>query len=171
MAAVQRRIKWYTMLLHWLVTFFGNLAGSLFVVAIIFGYGETFAAEPYKSQVIAFATKKQVAPDFGVVFIRGIGCNWLVCLACLLGIQGRDLTSKVVGIWLPTFAFVSLGFDHVVANMTFIPMAIWLGAPKISVSLYIWKGIIPTVLGNTVGGGLFCGKFQPQSDNISSKKS
>lgn len=64
----------------------------------------------------------------------------------------------MVGIWFPTFAFVSLGFDHVVANMTFIPLAIWLGAPKITVALYIWKGIIPTLLGNIIGGGLFVGR-------------
>jgi hypothetical protein len=93
-----------------------------------------------------------------MIFLRGIGCNWLVCLACFFSLQGRDLASKVIGIWWPTFAFVSLGFDHVVANMTFIPMAIWVGAPDISVGLYIWKGIIPTLLGNIVGGGVFCGK-------------
>lgn len=98
---------------------------------------------------------KQVKPDFHHVFLRGIGCNWLVCLACYFGMQGRDLTSKVLGIWWPIFAFVSLGLEHVVANMTFIPMAIWLGAPDISVGLYIWKGIIPSLIGNTVGAVLF----------------
>jgi formate/nitrite transporter len=157
-AALQRRLPWYKMLLHWFVTFWGNLAGSLFMVSIILGYGIVFSADPYKSEVITFATKKQVTPDFHEVFLRGIGCNWLVCLACFFGIQGRDLTSKVIGIWWPVFAFVSLGFDHVVANMTFIPMAIWLDAPGISVGLYIWKGIIPALIGNIIGGGLFCGE-------------
>ncbi|KAJ5340420.1 hypothetical protein N7541_009544 [Penicillium brevicompactum] len=147
------------MLIHWGVTFLGNLAGSLFVVAVIFGYGEVFSAEPFKSAVISFATKKQIVPHFHTIFLRGIGCNWLVCLACFFGFQGQDLASKVVGIWGPTFAFVSLGFDHVVANMTFIPLAIWLGAPQITVELYIWKGIIPTLLGNIIGGGLFCGTY------------
>ena len=154
---MQRRLPWYKMLIHWGTTFLGNLAGSLLVVALIFGYGETFAVDPFKSEVIAFATKKQVTPNFGTIFLRGLGCNWLVCLACFFAMQGRDLTSKIVGIWWPIFAFVSLGFDHVVANMTFIPMAIWLDAPKITVGLYIWKGIIPTFLGNVVGGGVFCG--------------
>jgi formate/nitrite transporter len=158
-AALQRRLPWYKMLLHWFVTFWGNLAGSLFMVSIILGYGIVFSADPYKSEVITFATKKQVTPDFHEVFLRGIGCNWLVCLACFFGIQGRDLTSKVIGIWWPVFAFVSLGFDHVVANMTFIPMAIWLDAPGISVGLYIWKGIIPALIGNIIGGGLFCGGY------------
>ncbi|EAU32669.1 conserved hypothetical protein [Aspergillus terreus NIH2624] len=158
-AALQRQLSWKKMLLHWFVTFWGNLAGSLFVVAIIFGYGNVFSTEPFKSAVITFATKKQVTPDFHNIFLRGIGCNWLVCLGCYLGIQGRELSSKIIGIWLPIFAFVSLGFDHVVANMTFIPMSIWLGAPGISVGLYIWKGIIPTLLGNIVGGGLFVGTY------------
>ncbi|KID91421.1 Formate/nitrite transporter [Metarhizium guizhouense ARSEF 977] len=158
-AVLQRRLSWSKMLLHWLVTFLGNLAGSLFVVAVIFGYGETFSAEPYRAEVVAFATRKQVSPGFAMIFLRGIGCNWLVCLACFLGMQGRDVASKVVGIWWPTFAFVSLGFDHVVANMTFIPMAMFLGAPNITVGLYIWKGIVPTLLGNVLGGGLFCGMY------------
>ncbi|KAL5332109.1 Formate/nitrite transporter [Aspergillus crustosus] len=158
-SALQRQISWYKMLLHWFVTFWGNLCGSLFVVAIIFGYGEVFSADPFRSAVISFATKKQITPEFHSIFLRGIGCNWLVCLACFLALQGRDMASKIIGIWLPIYAFVSLGFDHVVANMTFIPMAIWLEAPGISVGLYIWKGIIPTLLGNIVGGGLFVGTY------------
>ncbi|KAH3000738.1 hypothetical protein KXV72_007212 [Aspergillus fumigatus] len=36
-ASLHRKLPWYKMLLHWCVTFWGNLAGSLFVVAIIFG--------------------------------------------------------------------------------------------------------------------------------------
>ncbi|KAL2836477.1 Formate/nitrite transporter [Aspergillus pseudoustus] len=159
LAALQRKLPWYRMLLHWFVTFWGNLAGSLFVVAIIFGYGEVFSADPFRSAAISFATKKQVTPDFHHIFLRGIGCNWLVCLACFVALQGRDMASKIIGIWLPIYAFVSLGFDHVVANMTFIPMAIWLNAPGISVGLYIWKGIIPTLLGNIVGGGLFVATY------------
>ncbi|KAJ5579635.1 formate/nitrite transporter family protein [Penicillium hispanicum] len=158
-AVLQRKLSWWKMLVHWVVTFLGNLAGSLFMVSIIFGYGDIFSADPYKSEVITFATKKQVTPDFRMIFLRGIGCNWLVCLACFFGMQGRDLASKIMGIWWPIFAFVSVGFDHVVANMTFIPMAIWLDAPKITVGLYIWKGIIPTVIGNILGGGLFCGTY------------
>ena len=42
--------------------------------------------------------------------------------------------------------------DHVVANMFFIPIAIWQDTPDISVGLYIWKGIIPALIGNIIGG-------------------
>lgn len=168
------------MLVHWVVTFWGNLAGSLFVAILIFGCeylttlvefesycgrpdGDVFGADPFKSAVITFASKKQVTPDFHMILLRGIGCNWLVCLACFFGAQGRSLASKIMGIWLPIFAFVSVGFDHVVANMTFIPLGIWLGTPGITVDLYIWKGIIPTLIGNILGGAIFCGEFTSSS--------
>ena len=94
-----------------------------------------------------------------MIFLRGIGGNWLVSMGCYFALQCRDLSLKLMGIWWPIFGFVSLGFDHVVANMTLIPMAIFLGAPEISVGLYIWKGIIPTLIGNIVGGALFCSVY------------
>ena len=51
--------------------------------------------------------------------------------------------------------FVALGLDHVIANMFFIPIGIWSGAPGITVGLYIWKSLIPAAIGNTIGGGIF----------------
>ncbi|KAK5192981.1 hypothetical protein LTR99_010650 [Exophiala xenobiotica] len=159
MAVYHRRLSVVKMLIHWTVTFWGNLAGSLFMVAIITGYGGTFDSAGYMKEVLSFAKTKQVTPEWHQVFLRGIGANWLVCLACYLGMSGREYFSKIMGIWWPTFAFVSLGFDHVVANMFFIPIAIWHGAPDISVGLYIWKGIIPALLGNIVGGALFVGAY------------
>lgn len=99
--------------------------------------------------------QKAVTPAWYQIFIRGIGANWLVCLACLLASCAREFFSKVVAIWWPVFAFVLLGFDHVVANMFYIPLAIFLHHPKISVGYYIWKSMIPAGLGNIVGGGLF----------------
>lgn len=100
------------MLMHWTLTFLGNLAGSLFIVSIITGYGGVFDAPAYANEVRAFVTTKQVTPQWHQVFLKGIGANWLVCLACFLGLSGREYASKIIGIWWPTFAFISLGFDH-----------------------------------------------------------
>ena len=111
-AVLHRRLSIPKMLLHWVITFFGNLAGSLFIVSIITGYGGVFDAATYRNEVHTFVTTKQVTPSFHQVFLRGIGANWLVCLACFLGMSGREYVSKIVGIWWPTFAFVSLGLDH-----------------------------------------------------------
>ncbi|TKA61414.1 hypothetical protein B0A55_11877 [Friedmanniomyces simplex] len=156
-SALHRRLFPLKMLTHWFITFWGNLAGSLFVMAIIIGYGGVFNSAAYRAEVETFANTKVVTPEWHMIFLRGIGANWLVCLACFLAMMAREYFSKVVAIWWPTFAFVCLGFDHVVANMFFVPAAIFLGAPKITVGYYIWKSMVPALIGNMVGGGVFVG--------------
>jgi hypothetical protein len=78
-------------------------------------------------------------------------------MAVFLAISSREIISKIVSIWFPVMCFVGLGTDHVIANMYFIPLAIFLGSPDISVGYYIWKSMIPSFLGNFIGGGLFTG--------------
>lgn len=120
--------------------------------------GGVFSDIPaYKMEVINFATMKMLTPTWGQIFCRAIGANWLVCFAVFISISSREIVSKIVAIWFPTFTFVALGLDHVIANMYFIPIAIFVGHPDIGVGLYIWKSMIPTLLGNLVGGGLFVG--------------
>jgi hypothetical protein len=41
--------------------------------------------------------------------------------------------------------------------MFLIPNAIFHGSPDITVGLYIWKGVLPALLGNILGGGFFVG--------------
>ncbi|KAK3393408.1 Formate/nitrite transporter-domain-containing protein [Podospora didyma] len=158
-AAFHKRLSVPRMLLHWFICFWGNLAGSLFVTICIIGYGGVFDDSPYRDQAIDYVTQKQITPTFLQIFLRGIGANWLVCLACYLGMQGKDLNSKIVGMWWPIFAFVVLGLDHVVANMMFVPLGLWLHVPGLTIEMYIWKGIIPAGLGNMIGGAVFCGAF------------
>lgn len=98
-AALQRRISPLKMLLHWFITFWGNLAGSLFVVGLITGYGETFNLAVYQNEVFKFNMTKVVVPTWHAIFLRGIGANWLVCMACFLAFMAREYFSKVMAIW------------------------------------------------------------------------
>ena len=119
--------------------------------------GGVFEIPAYRTEVINFATAKCLTPNWAQIFCRAIGANWLVCFAVYVSISSREIVSKVIAIWFPTFTFVALGLDHVIANMYFIPVAIFYGHPDIGVGLYIWKSMIPTTLGNLVGGGVFVG--------------
>lgn len=85
-------------------------------MALITGYGETFKSSAYAAEVIRFGTSKTITPSWRAIFLRAIGANWLVCVACFLSMMPREYFSKVMAIWWPTFAFVSLGFDHVVSG-------------------------------------------------------
>jgi hypothetical protein len=119
--------------------------------------GGTFSSGAFKTEAITLATAKVVTPAWHQIFLRGILANWLVTMAVFLSISSREIISKIVAIWFPTMAFTALGADHVIANMFYIPLGIFSGAPQLSVGLYIWKSMIPAGLGNIVGGGLFVG--------------
>ena len=156
-ALLHRRISFLALVRVWVVSFLGNLAGSLAFTAFILGWGGVFQQPPYAATVINFATSKVLAPQWHQIFLRGIGANWLVCFAVFVSISSREVASKITAIWMPTATFVAMGLDHVIANMVWVPLAIWLGHPGIGVGLYIWKSLIPTLLGNLLGGGIFVG--------------
>jgi len=156
-AFLHRRVSIRDVAINWFVSYFGNLAGMLFFMAINIGYAGVLTDIPaYKAQTVTFAIQKAQNPAWYEIFLRAIGANWLVCMAVFLSISARETVSKIIAIWFPTATFVALALDHVIANMFFVPIGIWNGAP-FSVGYYIWKSLIPTTLGNIVGGGLFVG--------------
>lgn len=143
-AYLHRRVSLIDVGKSWFVSFFGNLAGTLFFLAFITGYSGVFEATPgYKTAAINIAMEKAHDPAWHQIFLRAIGANWLVCIAVFLSISARETSSKIIAIWMPTACFVGLALDHVVANMFFVPLGIWVGAPM-SVGYYIWKSMIPT---------------------------
>jgi formate/nitrite transporter FocA (FNT family) len=126
-------------------------------MAVIIGYGGVLTDIPaYKTRTVNFAMQKAQQPGWHQFYLRAIGTNWMVCMAVFLSISAREIGSKILAIWFPTATFVALALDHVIANMFFIPTGIWNGA-SFGVGHYIWKSLIPTTLGNMVGGGLFVG--------------
>jgi len=178
-AAFIHKVSWASVLNLWLWVYIGNLIGSI-TWAYIMAYG------PYTS---VSATGAITASGFGVravqiaiakvsyfgtaglwsAFLKGIGCNWLVNLAVLLGICADDLIGKFFGIWFPIMAFVSSGLEHSIANMMFIPAGILTmpyltEAQKVGLNLDVlnwvtmWtNNIIVVTLGNIVGGMIFVG--------------
>lgn len=76
-----------------------------------------------------------------------------MCLAVYLAVASDDIIGKIFGIWFPIMAFVTIGFEHVVANMFFIPVGIFIGG--VTWSQFFINNMIPATLGNIVGGGIF----------------
>ena len=63
------------------------------------------------------------------VFLRGVGAYWLVCLAVWLGLSTDDAAGRMMGLFFPVLCFVVIGYEHCIANMFFITLAMMLGAP------------------------------------------
>ena len=111
--------------------------------------------EPWQTYLFHYSEAK-IHQDFLTVFIKGIGANWLVCLGMFMGYAAKDISGKCIAIWIPVMLFVTLGYEHSIANMFFIPAAIYSGA-DITWSAFIIQNLIPSTLGNLVGGGVFVG--------------
>ncbi|KAG7095584.1 hypothetical protein E1B28_006315 [Marasmius oreades] len=108
MAVVIRALPWWSLPLNWVIVTFGNLAGSLFSAAILVKYSGIISSEPYISGVRSYAQRKAVDPQFHQIFLRGIGCNILVCIAIWLATGARETTSKLIAIWIPIWVSTDL---------------------------------------------------------------
>lgn len=131
----------------------GNLLGSLFVAFFLaVETGVVTEALPL-ARLEEIALLKGEEESAWQIFLRAVGCNWLVCLAVWLAISAEDVAGKILAIFFPIMAFVAMGFDHVVANMFFLPAAIFAG-----VDLTWWdvaQNWFWAFWGNLVGAAVF----------------
>jgi formate/nitrite transporter len=140
---------------NWVVSWIFNFVGALFVAYVLAYMGGLFPADSaFATKATAVAAAKVKMP-FAQAFIKAIGCNWLVCLAVWLANASDDVIGKILGIWFPIMAFVTIGFEHSVANMFFIPLGMFLGAEGVNWGSMIINNLIPVTLGNIVGGAVF----------------
>lgn len=140
---------------NWGIVYIGNFIGAIFVALFFAYYTDIFSQSPWLDSVIDIAVKKISAP-FYKVFLKGMAANWMVALAMWLAYAAKDVTGKIIGIWFPIMAFVAMGFEHCVANMFFIPTAIFYGA-DITWTEFIVNNLIPATLGNIAGGAIMVG--------------
>jgi len=174
MAAFIHKISWMQVLNLWVFVYIGNLIGSIWF-AYLMSYGPystwdaagvaTVTAFGTRAIAIAGAKVSYVgAAGMWSAFLKGIGCNWLVNLAILLGICADDLIGKFFGIWFPIMAFVSMGLEHSIANMYFIPAGLFTQGfitdpTKVNAGLTwvtMWtNNVIIVTIGNIVGAMVF----------------
>ena len=139
LALADRKITLKQLLTNWIVVYLGNFAGALFLSALLAGSGLYSGALADKA--IAVAGAKTVM-GFGQGLIRGVLCNMLVVLACWMQAGAKDLGGKILAIWFPIAMFVFAGFEHSVANMTYIPLGMMLGAP-VSFGQMVLGNLVP----------------------------
>jgi formate transporter len=162
-AALRRRVSFKALGLNFTVVTIANLLGSLFVAyflaikAGVIGSAGAEAGSPAAmtfDRLAAIATLKGDTETAFQIFLRALGCNWLVCLAVWVAMTAEDTGGKILGIFFPIMAFVAIGFDHVVANMFFLPAAIFAHVDGITWgdALYNW---VFAFLGNLVGAAVF----------------
>ena len=133
---------------NWTASYLGNFIGSLLLSYLAYKSGTLGTSLGAESIAIA-----KCSLPWDVAFVRGILCNWLVCMAVYMASGCSTMVGKMTAVWFPISAFVALGLDHSVANMFIIPLGMFRGA-EISVAQMFTKNLIPVTLGNIVGGAL-----------------
>jgi formate transporter len=154
LSAFGGRVKPKLVALNFTVIFVANLLGSLFVAYFLAVKSGVITAELPLARLAAIAKAKAVTETDWQIFLRAVGCNWLVCLAVWMAMSAEDVAGKILAIFFPIMAFVAMGFDHVVANMFFIPAAIFAHVPGID-WLDALKNWLFAFLGNLVGAAVF----------------
>ena len=136
----------------WIVCWLGNWAGSV-VMALLFQYSGL--NNEVTATFLATAAAGKMAVPFLPLLIRGILCNMLVCLAVWCGFKCKSEVGTLIMIFWCLFAFVTCGFEHSVANMTQLTLALLNPMGQaVSVGGYFYN-LATVTLGNMIGGIFF----------------
>jgi len=162
-AAIAGEVPFFKMLRQWSLCYVGNLLGSMAIVALWIGSGLWRQADgAWAAKALAMAGTKANL-DFWPALLMGIGCNILVCLGVFFAAGAKDTAGKVAGMLFPVMAFVAMGFEHSVANMTYLPLGLWLQyllPAQAQAGLGGWAlltNLVPVTIGNIIGGTLVVG--------------
>lgn len=153
-------ITWSRVFRCWGLVGLGNLIGSLIVAFLVaLSLTGNFSLDPnaVAQKFIAVSTARSLGfENMGMdgwitCFVRGIFCNLMVCLGVIGNMTGRTLAGRIAMMWFPIFIFFALVFEHTVVNMFLFPLGMLLGA-DFGIATWLNFNLIPTILGNIVGG-------------------
>jgi len=168
-SVMAKEIGFGTMVRRWAIVYLANFVGGIVLVFLFYFSGLWKTGEGALGISAVSIAYKKVSLGFTEALIRGIGCNWLVCLAVWMALAARQTIGKIFAIFFPIMGFVAIGFEHCVANMYFIPIGIllknWAGtaAPaglnpdSLGWISFLWRNLLPVTIGNIIGGAVFVG--------------
>ena len=136
----------------WVVCYAGNFVGAV-ILSFLF-YGAAGTAGGVGQALAGAAAPKMSLPPL-VLFLRGILCNVLVCLAVWCGFRCKSDSGKLIMTFWCLYAFFTCGFEHSVANMTVLTLGL-LNPAGMAVSFSgFGYNLLWVTLGNLVGAVVF----------------
>lgn len=156
MAWADGKIRTGELLRNWAIVSVANFAGAAGLAVLVFLSGHVGMNDGAVGQTYLEIAAAKTSLPLSTAFFRGVLCNVLVCLAVWMALAGRSVVDKLAAIVLPISAFVAAGFEHSIANMYFLPLAMLLqaaaGEPVAWAGL--WRNLAPVIAGNVVGGSV-----------------
>jgi formate/nitrite transporter len=171
MAWANGKVSTQRLLLNWMIAFAGNFAGAFLTAGLMFYTTQyTFGNGSVGLAALSTAHAK-TSLAFVPAVTLGIMCNVLVCLAVWMCYGARTIVDKVVTVVPPITAFVAAGFEHCIANIYFIPIALFIKAgapdsfwasidrqatdfPSLTWENFLIGNLLPVTIGNIIGGSV-----------------
>ena len=168
-ARLQGAVPTAQLLRNWTIAYAGNFVGATLTAGLVYASGQWAIAGGQVGGAALATAHAKLSLGFVEAVARGILGNGLVCLAVWLCFGARSNADRIFSIVPPIAAFVAAGFEHSVANMYFVPVALLIrheplavdvsGLPADALAGLTWSrfltaNLIPVTLGNIVGGAL-----------------
>ena len=137
------------MLKVWGISYVGNFIGA-FVLSLIYifsGSAKAIMVDYYNAIIPAKLSATPVE-----LLLRGILCNFLVCLAVWTGTRMKSESGKLVVMFCIIMTFVISGFEHCIANMGTFSIAAFF-CDNLDWMAVLQNMIIVTI-GNILGGAV-----------------
>jgi formate transporter len=164
MAWADGRITSGQVLRNWVVVCAANFAGAAGLALLVYLSGHPdMGGGAVGRAVVRIALAKQEL-SLQEAFFRAVLCNVLVCMAVWMAMAGRSVTDKAVAVVFPITAFVAAGFEHSIANMYLMPLAMLVqsggGSDAVQPAVAftgMGKNLAVVIAGNLLGGSVLVG--------------
>lgn len=157
------------MLKNWFFVYCGNFIGAIVFALLIIAGDQLHMGD---GALAVYAMKTAVykcSMTFGQAFAQGILCNILVCLGVLCSLTAKDTVGRILGAYVPVMLFVIGYYEHCVANMYYITVAVLASKnahyaelalsagvqlDAITMQNFLAGNLLPVTLGNIISGAL-----------------
>lgn len=164
LAWAEHRITAAQVARNWVVVCCANFAGAAGLALLVYLSGHTgLGGDAVGRAALRIALAKQALP-WQEAFLRGVLCNVLVCMAVWMAMAGRSVVDRAVAVFFPITAFVAAGFEHSVANMYLMPLAMLVQSSGVEVAgggavtlAGMGRNLALVIAGNLVGGSVLVG--------------
>ncbi len=167
---LDKAVTFKGVLKNWLFVYIGNMIGSiLLAAAVVFSHQVGLFNNNVAVSVISTAAAK-CSLSFGDALIKGILCNFLVCIAVWISFAAKDIVGKIIGVFFPIVMFVLCGFEHSVANMYYISAGLFansvpayasaaaeIDTGMLTAGRMFAANLLPVTIGNIIGGAICVG--------------
>jgi formate transporter len=162
------------LLRNWAVVYLGNFVGSILTALMVYLGRWHELGKGAIGLTLLNTGEVKTGLDFIQAIALGILCNAIVCMAVWISFSARSSTDKILGIILPIGGFVAAGFEHSIANMFFIPAALFAryggssaffaaiqktpaDFPHLTWGNFFLVNLLPVTIGNIIGGAVLVG--------------